>query len=984
MWLDSLCEAQAMTTPTTDNAERAGQDGWVASFGPFRLSAAARLLDKDGVPVHLGGRALSLLIALVGSAGQVIGKKELIARVWPDVVVDDGSLRVHMVAVRKALGDGQSGARYVTNVTGQGYCFVAPVTRLQAPALSAGTAARSDLPNGLPARLMHLVGRDAAVQVIQADLLQKRFVTIVGPGGIGKTTVAVSVVHAMLPAFGGAARFIDLAPVSEDAYVASALAATLGLLAHSGDAASGIVDFLRDKRMLLVLDSCEHVIGAVAELAERIFKEAPQIYVLATSREALRVEGEQVHQLLPLACPPAGDALKAEEALAYAAVQLFVNRAAAGATRFELADADAPAVAKICRELDGIALAIELAAGRLDAYGVQGIAALLNKSITVLWHGRRTAVPRHQTMSAALEWSYNLLTDLERSVLRRLSVFVGVFSLEAAQVVAGQSDADEGDVVEAIANLVAKSLLAGEAGGRAMHYRLLDSTRVYALRKLIECGESAAVASRHASYYRAVLERAALPGADAEKDKTLAQHAEMLGNVRAALDWSLSDGGDVEIGTALAAAAAPLLLEMAPLSECRAWMEKATASLSDAMRGTRREMELQASLGQSLMFTSGNSEEVRRAFSRGLELAEALEDLPFRLRLLGGLGTFLLRTGDFRGALEHARLAESVARRMDDPVALGTADSMLGVALDLTGDTIEAEKRWEAALKGAAEAHRTRTMRLGFNHRVHALCGQARCHWLRGECDHAAAVAQYAIEQAEMLNHPVTLSIALIWAGSVFLWRGDWLREQEVIDQLLAHATKHALSPYVAVAMGLRGELQVKRGRPDVGVNLLRASLQAVQANRYEMRTGAFINALAEGLSSLQQHAAALTAIEEATALIERHGGYLHMPETLRLKGEILASTPGTDSRLAEQCFLGAIQWSQRQSALSWELRAANSLARLWLNQGRIDSARLLLAPIHGRFTEGHDTDDLVTARALLAKVDHPAGATRRVSRRSP
>ncbi|OUL99821.1 hypothetical protein A8M77_24585 [Variovorax sp. JS1663] len=968
--------------PTKDNAEPLPHDAWVASFGPFRLSATARLLEKDGVPVHLGGRALSLLIALVGSAGEVVSKKELVARAWPDVVVDEGSLRVHMVAIRRALGDGQSGARYVTNVTSQGYCFVAPVKRLQPPAIPGDTPARSDVPSGLPPPSMRMVGRDATVQVIQADLLQKRFMTIVGPGGIGKTTVAVSVAHGLLPAFEDAVRFIDFAPVNEDAYVSSTLAAALGLLAHSRDAAGEIVNFLRDKRMLLVLDSCEHVVSAVAGLVERIFKEAPGAHILVTSREGLRVEGEQVHRLRPLACPPASDGLKAEEALAYAAVQLFVDRAALGATRFELSDADAPIVARICRELDGIALAIELAAGRLDAYGVRGIEALLNKSITVLWHGRRTAVPRHQTMSAALEWSYNLLTELERAVLRRLSVFVGVFSLEAARFVAGEDDADDA-VVEAVANLVAKSLLAGEVGDKDMRYRLLDSTRVYALKKLIECGESFPVASRHATHYRALLERAALSASGAEMDGTPVRNAEILGNVRAALDWSLSDGGDVEIGTSLAAAAAPLLLEAAPLNECHAWMEKAIASLGEAMRGTRREMELQASLGQSLMFTSGNIEEARRAFSRGLEVAEALEDLPYQLRLLGGLGTFRLRTGDFRGALEMARLADSVAKRMKDPVADGTADSVLGVALDLTGDIAAAERRWEAALKGAARAQRVRTMRLGFNRRIHALSGQARCYWLRGECDHAAAMAQYAIEQAELLDHPVTLSIALIWAGSVFLWRGDWSREEEIIERLRSLATKHSLSPYVAVAMGLRAEVQIKRGRPDLGVDLLRDSLQAVRANRYEMRTAVFITALAEGLNNLQQHAQALGTIEEAIALIERQGGYLQMSETLRVKGEILASTPGADPHLAQQCFLDAIQRSQCQSALSWELRAANSLARLWLKEGRIDSARRLLAPIYGRFTEGHDTVDLVTARELWGGVDPPSGFARRASRRS-
>jgi len=959
-----------MARPTSDDTERASPDTGVASFGPFQLSTAARLLARGGVPVHLGGRALSLLIALVGSAGQIIGKKELMARAWPGAIVDEGSLRVHMVAIRKALGDGQSGARYVTNVTSQGYCFVAPVTRMQPPALPDVRAVPSDSANGLPAPPLRMVGREITVSLIQAELLRRRFVTIAGPGGMGKTTVAAAVAHALLPDFEGAVCFVDLAAVSEDGYVAGTLAATLGLA--DSNAASGIVNFLRDKRMLIVLDSCEHIIGAAAELAERIFREAPQVHILATSREALRVEGEQVQQLLPLACPPDGDALKAEEAMAYAAVQLFVDRAAVGANRFVLTDADAPAVARICRELDGIALAIELAAGRLDAYGVQGIAAMLNKSIAVLWHGRRTAVPRHQTMSAALEWSHNLLPDVERAVLRRLSVFVGVFPLVAARSVAGLNDTGDAEVVEAIANLVAKSLLTGEAGGKAMSYRMLDSTRVYALRKLVECGEAFAVASRHAAYYRLVLEGTSLPAPGADKNR-LVQQAGILGNVRAALDWSLSDGGDMQIGTALAAAAAPLLLEISLLSECRAWMEKAIAGLSDDMRGTRREMELQASLGQSLMFTGGNGDAARSAFSRSLEIAQALEDLPFLFRLLGGFGTWLAWTGDFRGALELARQAESVAQRMDDPVAQVRADAMLGVALDLTGDIAEANKRCEAALQGPAAAHRGREIRPGFNHRIFALCGKARYHWLRGECDHAAAVAQYTIEQAELLEHPVSLCIALIWAGSVFLWRGEWSRQEEALDRLLALATKHSLPPYAAVALGLKGEVQVKRGRPDLGVNLLRDSLQAVRANRYEMRTGGLIHALAEGLNHLQQHAEARATIEEAISLTERQGGYFHMPEILRVKGEIVSSTPGGDAQLADQCFHDAIQWSQRQSALSWELRAASSLARHWFKQGRIDPARRLLAPVYGRFVEGLDTSDLVTAREFLVALrqDH-------------
>jgi predicted ATPase/DNA-binding winged helix-turn-helix (wHTH) protein len=944
-------------TPTAEAPERAGQTAWVASFGPFRLSAMERLLERDGVPVHLGGRALSLLIALVDAANEVVSKRNLLARVWPDIVVDEGALRVHMVAVRRALGDGEAGARYVSNVPGQGYCFVAPVARVSPTA----AVPRVDVPHGLPAALARMVGRDDTAALIRADLMSKRFVTIVGPGGIGKTTVAVSTAWHALPAFEGAVRFIDLAPVNDAALVPSTLAATLGLLSHGADPALAMINYLRDKRMLLVLDNCEHVVDTLAHVAERIFEGAPQIHLLATSREPLRVEGEQVHRLLPLEYPPADEDVNADQALSYPAVQLFVERAAAGATRFKLGDADAHFVTKICRELDGIALAIELAAGGLDAHGVRGIADLLDRHIKLLWHGRRTAVPRHQTMRAALDWSYNLLPAKEQAILRRLSAFVGGFSLEAAVALIGPKTANEAVVMETIESLVAKSLLATDTRSEStgMRFRLLETTRVYALEKLIESGESDATASRHARHYRAVLERLE-PGA--------APPADVLGNVRAALTWSLSEAGDVETGTALAAAAAPLLLGLSLLSECRDLTKRAIALLGDGARGSRREMELQAALAVSHMFTKANTEEVRNAYSRALELADALQDSAVELRLLGSMASFLLRTGEFREALEVAQRSELVARRTSDPAAIATAESVLGLMLDWSGDNLGAGKHFEAALVERGVALRIRTARMGFDHRVLALCGQARNHWLQGRSDQSVTMASYAIRQAELLDHPVTMCIALIFAGAVFLWRGDWSREEDVTGRLLALATKHSLAPYVAVATGLRGEWQVKRGESEAGVRMLQDGLQAVHAIHYEMRTGLFLSALAQGLNDCHNHVAAMACVDEASALMERNGGYHNMFDTLRVKGEILASTPGTNPQLAEQCFQDAMACARRQSALSWELRAATGLARLWLKQGRTESARQLLAPIYDAFEEGHDTQDLVDARRLLAE----------------
>jgi len=469
------------------------------SFGPFRFFATQRLLEKDGVPLNLGSRALDLLSMLIERAAEVVSKRELMARVWPDLIVEEGSLRFHIASLRKVLGDGQSGVRYVTNVAGRGYCFVAPIGR--SPALAESWVA--DRNAKLPARLLRMVGRDEAVQAVSEQLLGRRFVTIVGPGGIGKTTVSVSVAHAKISEFGGAIHFVDLGAIDDPSLVPRAIASTLDLPVNSDSPMQDLLSFVRDRRMLLVLDNCEHLIETAAPVAERIFSEAPRVYILATSRESLQVEGEQVYRLPPLPCPPeAAVGLTAGEAMSFPAVRLFVERVIASGVPFVLRDADAPIVADLCRRVDGIALALELAASRVAALGVRGTAALLNGQLRFLWQGRRTAPPRHQTLGATLDWSHNLLSDFARVVLRRLAVFVGTFSLEAARSVAAETLIEGGQVVEALASLVAKSLVVTEIGPTSARYRLFDTTRSYALGKLIRSGEAAAVELRHATNNR--------------------------------------------------------------------------------------------------------------------------------------------------------------------------------------------------------------------------------------------------------------------------------------------------------------------------------------------------------------------------------------------------------------------------------------------------------------------------------------------------
>src|SRR5258706_1364841 len=314
----------------------------VICFGPFRLSVTERVLEKGGVRIRLGSRALDILIALVERPTEVVCKKELIAKVWPDLVVDEGSLRFHVSALRKALEEGRSGERYVTNVSGRGYCFVAPISRAaRRPALLSNCLAHS--PVGLPPSPTRMVGRDETVQLISEELAARRFLTIVGPGGIGKTTVANAVSHTMLAAFDGAVHYVDFGPLGTRPFVPNMVASTVGLPGNFDDPFCALPAFLRDRRMLLVLDSCEHLIETIAPLAERIFREAPEVHILATSREPLQVEGEKVHRINPLAFPPDDAPLSAARALTFPAVQLFVERAAAHGG-FQLNDADAPIV----------------------------------------------------------------------------------------------------------------------------------------------------------------------------------------------------------------------------------------------------------------------------------------------------------------------------------------------------------------------------------------------------------------------------------------------------------------------------------------------------------------------------------------------------------------------------------------------------------------------------------------------------------------
>jgi predicted ATPase/DNA-binding winged helix-turn-helix (wHTH) protein len=934
----------------------------VISFGPFQLYASGRRLLKNEVPVNIGSRSLDILIALVERAGEVVGKKELIAHVWPGLVVEESSLRTHVAGLRKALGDGREGARYVANVPGRGYCFVAPIVRaaasMSAPVVGALPAER---PLGLPARLARMIGRNGVVEGLCAQLLNQRFVSIVGPGGIGKTTVAVSVSHTLVPEFSGAVAFIDLASIADPGLVAGAVASMLGLMVHTSDPIPSLIGFLEHKRILLVLDNCEHVVESVALLAERIYTVTAHVYILATSRELLRAEGEHVYKLSPLAAPDENSVLTAAEALVFPAVQLFMERAAAGGNRIDLSDAEAHLVARICRRLDGIALALELAAGRVDAHGIRGTAEILERRFKLIWQGRRTALPRHQTLNAMLDWSYNLLIEDEQRVLRRLSVFVGTFTLEAAQAVAADRDMGAEQVVEMLANLVAKSLVSTQERGGAVRYRLLDTTRAYASVKLAQSGEADTFARRHAANFVRFYpeDNSAGPLTD---NCASCRNADRLANMRAALEWCFSPRGDRQIGRDLVLAVVPLLLRLSLLTECRYWSERAIGMLPEADRGTERELALLESQAISAMFTLGNDASVRTTIQRGLDLASVLRARSPQLHLLAGLNIFLTRIGDFQGSLRVAEESAAIARTQPDPAATVMADWMLGVAHHLIGDQRAAQLHCESGLAHEAALRPVNKLFFGFDHRIRALVALARTLWLRGFADRAVIVARQCIEEAAQLGHPVTVCISRIYTATMFLWRGDWEAAEEGIRKLIAEAKQYSLDPYQAVGLGLQGELLLNQGDYGRSIPLLRRSLDILATEQHLILAPQFARALAEGLAATGQFEEALATIERAIAQRDRSGASFDMPEMLRIKAQILLAAPHQEPALAQSCLGRSLDLARTQSALSWELRTAITLAR---TQSR-SCARDTLGAVYACFVEGFETPDLRIARSLF------------------
>jgi predicted ATPase/DNA-binding winged helix-turn-helix (wHTH) protein len=897
------------------------------AFGPFRLLPGRRvLLDGDqGVP--LGNRALDLLIALVDNAGQTLSRDDLMACAWPGVAMDDSNLRVHLAALRKRLGD--DGRRYIVNVPGRGYAFLAPVQRgSTTPAAAAPPPAATWQP---PFAVPQVIGREALLDEVDTRLAASRLVSLVGPGGIGKTSLALAVAARRGARLAQGARFVDLAPVSDGRQLLAALAAALQIGQFGADLLPGVLAHLAQQKVLLVLDNCEQIVAAVAELAERLLRSLPGVELLITSREQLRCEGEWVQRLRPLSLPTQETPLSAAEALAYPGVQLFVERAGAAFDAFRFDDAAVPGVVEICRRLDGIPLAIELAAARMDMLGLRGLLAGLDDRFALLTRGRRTALPRQRTLAATLEWSHALLDADEQALFRRLAVFVGSFTPEAAAAVA--LDGDVASAPALLAGLVLKSILNVELGGSSATYRLPESVRHHAAGKLRDSGEEAATRARHAAQclrqlHAANAEAATLPAKDWRQ-----RHAPQIDDLREATQWSLQTPGQTATGIALAAHALPLWSQCAPLPDLRHIAETALQALHTAPHPAH-EQALQATLGTCLFHTEATPAAAVPPFQRALALALAQQigDGAAQLRSLSGLCASHIHLGDYSSAVAHAQAHEALATG----TARLASHRLLAVSLHYAGNQRATQAHADQLLQGATAMAGGGSGVL-YDQQVTVLTISAMNLWLRGRPDTAMRSAETALAMALKLAHPISICQTLANAACpIAIRNGDLQRAHTLVALLHEHASRHSLAAW--------------RGWADIYAQWLCTGT---------VRDATLPGPQFETAVTLALHPAAPDSIERAA---RGQAGWCRA-ELLRLRGEHLAQR---SPQQADALFEAAIALAREQGARAWELRAATSQARLWMAAQQHQRAHETLTALLAQFDEGHGTLDLRHARALL------------------
>jgi len=938
--------------------------------GSVEVDLRRRELRVGGEPAGIGDRGLAVLEMLLEAGGALVSKDALIHRVWAGAAVEDNTLEFHISALRKALGSERG---LLKTSYGLGYRLLGDWS--EPPEAPAG-APRATVPRRvapqprLPLAGSALIGRTTPLRHLVGQVASHRLVTLTGLGGIGKTRLALEVARQLSADFGGEVHFVELASLADPALVPSALATAMGLeMGGALTTAPAVARALGERRLLIVLDNCEHVIDAAAQLAEAIMRGCARVSLLVTSRETLRIEGETVCQIAPLDVPPP-HVTAAEDLRGHSAVQLFLERMRGHATDRAPADADLLLVAAICRRLDGIPLAIEFAAARAASLGLEGVHDRLDDRFSLLGGGRRTALPRQQTLRATLDWSFDLLPEAERRLLRRLSVMPGGFSLEAAGAMVWEPG---GQVVQDLAHLVAKAMVTPVHPGR---WRLLETVRAYATEKLAESGEAARAARCHAEFCRDLF----VPGKGgrqlAPTVERLALYRRELDNVRAALDWAFAEAGDAAIGVALTAAYVPFLLHMSMLTECRERAELAVARLvGGTPLAATLEAELHVTLGLAMIYTTAQAEPTLAILRRGLEIAAGIEHPELLLRALWALFIYHFNNSHHRAARGYAERFAEMAARAGEPADVLMGHRVMGTTNHYAGDQPEARRCYDryVAQSATPSQHRHLTW-LHYDGPVLVKARLARVLWLQGLTAAARALALDTVEEARQRGHLLSVCLALGEAACpIAIMTGDFAAAESHLAALTEIATTQGFSFWTGMAHCLKGKLLVRQGQTTAGVAVLRTAIDGFGAAQQSLHYSGIVADLAEGIAASGAIDDAASVLDEALQRATQSGVEWHVPELLRLQGVLaLEQARGASELHAERYFAEAVALAQRQGALFWEMRAVLSLAQLHHRRANSAEAHRLLEDIRSRCGDDADTADARAVQALWARTAMP------------
>jgi non-specific serine/threonine protein kinase len=647
------------------------------SFGHFDLQPGERRLLASGTPVAVTPRAFDLLVALLERHGHLVAKEDLLAQVWPGVIVEENALQAQISALRKVLGPDA-----IATVPGAGYRFELDVTQIPADGRSGPT---SGTRHNLPKALTSFIGREQQLDELKGLLRQTRLLTLSGAGGCGKTRLALELAGQAAVSYPDGVWLVELAALADAGLVAQTVAAVLGLKERVGESFTDtLLGHLASKHLLMVLDNAEHLLAACAELSQRLLKQCPQLSILVTSRERLGIPGELTYRVPSLSVPEPNQQHAAETLAAYESTHLFIQRARLQHLPFAVTAQNAPAIASICAHLDGIPLAIELAAARVRAISVEEMNQRLDQRFSLLADRSTTTSPRQRTLRAMIDWSYNLLSEAEKAVYCRASVFAGGFTLEAAEQVLSGDSVDETVMIDLLTSLVDKNLLQADDHGGSTRYRQLETVRQYGRNRLQESADELVCRQRHLAYFVRLAESAEEgmrgSGHQVWVERLEADHE----NIRAALATASEPPGDFPAGLRLAGALFPFWHIAGYWSEGSRWTLRFLAAVpTDQMEDVRAKALNGAG---SLLVRQGDTRSARTLAEECLAIRRRLGDRRGISVAIGNLGHVMFRIGDYAAARQLLEESLAITREMADKWGTSRVLTLLAPVLLAQGD----------------------------------------------------------------------------------------------------------------------------------------------------------------------------------------------------------------------------------------------------------------------------------------------------------